>query len=146
MGMAGLGFRELSSQLCQGESTESCLCVTVADSCCHCIWDSDGNALRESQSSSTEGGTEGLTPLQPERADTNIRQHFAAPVQTTWLQRAAVGNRNFLWHPNAVIQWPLLLLSPTQHQFHPRNRPALKFSPEFLCVSVERTDHCCSVI
>lgn len=74
MGMAGLGFGELSSQLCQGESTrQRAACVSQWQTAVvHYILDSVGNALRESQFGSTEGGTQGLMPLQPELADTNI--------------------------------------------------------------------------
>lgn len=145
MGMAGLGFGELSSQLCQGESMwQRAACVSQwQPAVVHCILDSVGNGLRESQFGSTEGGTRGLMLLQPEHADSNIicsssRSHLLSEG-SCWRQELSMASRcSDAMAPSAAL--------PTQHQLHSSSRPALKFGAEFLCVSVGRLDHCCSVI
>lgn len=148
MGMAGLGLRELSSQLCQGESMQQrAVCVSQWQTAVvSASWILLEMPSEKASLAPQKVALRGWCLCSQNLLIPTSWQHFAAPVQTTWLQGPDVGNRSFLWHPDAVIQWPLLLLSPTQHQFHSSNRPALKFRPEFLCVSIQRLDHCCSVI
>lgn len=94
----------------QGRGSESAAVVPERDAtlsechsvreCCHCILDSAGKALRESQLSPTGGGTRSLTLLQPELAGTstmaalcNSSSNHLVRQASCWQQKMCMASR-----------------------------------------------------